>query len=141
MASTDPSKESDSDAEDEKLRRFTSKVTVCLIVPFSLAVFGWIFCQGYGNQAWLPIAKAHFAAVIGLPMAAVASLFIVLVLRMSTGPIEAEIGALKFKGAAAPIVFWLLCFLAIAGAVKMLWSSADPVFPPTCPTTLPAATK
>jgi hypothetical protein len=73
------------------------------------------------QELWIPVAKQHFAAIVGLPMAALASLIIVLVLRVSAGPIEVEAWGLKFKGASAPIVFWILCFLAISASIKMLW--------------------
>jgi hypothetical protein len=53
--------------------------------------------------------------------ATLAALFLVLVLRMAAGPIEVKMGGLEFKGAAAPIVFWLICFLAIAISIKSLW--------------------
>ena len=84
--------------------------------------FFWIIAKrGIDESAWLEITKAHFAAVVGLPAAAVGALFLVLVLRMADGPIEFELGAMKFKGAAAPIVFWLLCFFVIATAIKTVW--------------------
>jgi hypothetical protein len=56
-------------------------------------------------------------------MSAIAALFIVLVLRIAAGPIEVELGPLKFRGAAAPVVFWLICFVAIALMIKLLWVS------------------
>jgi hypothetical protein len=85
------------------------------------AAFALMLWRGYKDQAWLSIAQQNFAAVIGLPMAALAALFVVLVLRIAAGPIEVELGPLKFKGAAAPVVFWLICFLIIALMIKLLW--------------------
>ena len=65
--------------------------------------------------------QKHFAAVIGLPMAAIASLFIVLVLEYVSGQIEFEIQGVKFKGGAGQIVFWIFCFLSIVLSIKLLW--------------------
>jgi hypothetical protein len=67
------------------------------------------------------IALQHFPATIGLPSAGIASLCIVVALENTSGPIEFEGFGLKFKGASGPIVLWVICFLAIAGAIKWLW--------------------
>jgi hypothetical protein len=88
-----------------------------------VSAFALVLWRGFRDQAWLSIAQQHFAAAIGLPMSAIAALFIVLVLRLASGSIEVELGPLKFKGAAAPVVFWLICFIAIALMIKLLWAS------------------
>ena len=105
-------------------KRFRS-VAVWVLLVMMVIICGSVFI-GFARSAkieefWIPIAKEHFSAIVGLPMAALAALCIVLVLRISSGPLEFEGWGLKFKGAAAPIVFWLLCFLAMAGAIKLLW--------------------
>ena len=121
MDNIDTSTKTKSIGKDEKLRRTMSWIAVVLIALFAVLALGRVVYLAYAKSAWLDLAQRQFPAMVGLPLSAVAALFVVLVLRMSSGPIEVEIGALKFKGAAAPIVFWLLCFLAIAGAIKMLW--------------------
>lgn len=105
-------------------KRFRS-VAVWVLLVMMVIICGSVFI-GFARSAkieefWIPIAKEHFSAIVGLPMAALAALCIVLVLRISSGPLEFEGWGLKFKGAAAPVVFWLLCFLAMAGAIKLLW--------------------
>ncbi|MFT3827976.1 MAG: hypothetical protein QM731_28925 [Chitinophagaceae bacterium] len=97
-------------------------VAAILISLFSIYVFFIMAKRGYDSQIWLPIAQKHFAAVVGLPMAAIAALFLVLVLEYVSGKIEFEIVGLKFKGAAGQIVFWVFCFLAIVMSIKLLWS-------------------
>lgn len=67
------------------------------------------------------IALEHFAATIGLPCAGLAALCIVVALENTSGPIEFEGLGFKFKGASGPIVLWVFCFMAIAGAIKILW--------------------
>jgi len=96
-------------------------VAAALITLFSIYIFGIMAKRGYDSQAWLPIAQKHFAAVIGLPMAAIASLFIVLVLEYVSGKIEFEMMGLKFKGAAGQIIFWIICFLSIVSSIRLLW--------------------
>ncbi len=77
---------------------------------------------GLSDNGWIVvIAREHFAAVVGLPAAAVASMCIVLFLEYSTGPIEFEGLGFKFRGAAGPVVLWVFCFIAITIAIKVLW--------------------
>jgi hypothetical protein len=42
-------------------------------------------------------------------------------LEQTSGPIEFEGLGFKFKGASGPVVLWVFCFLAIAGAIKLVW--------------------
>ncbi len=64
----------------------------------------------------------NFAAIIGLPMAAIGAFIVVVFLRQThEGPIEFEGLGFRFRGASGPVVLWLVCFLAIAGAIKLLW--------------------
>jgi hypothetical protein len=107
--------------DEGKFRLIAGSIVTGVVTIFSIAIFSLILWRDYKEGVWYEVAKQHFAAVIGLPMAAVASLFVVLVLRISSGPIEFEGASFKFKGAAAPIVFWLFCFLGIAAAIKLLW--------------------
>jgi hypothetical protein len=110
---------------DEKemslLQKAMSWIAVCLVTGLAVTFFGIVCRRGIQEGAWIKVTQEHFAAIVGLPAAAVGALFLVLVLRMTSGPIEVELGTLKFKGAAAPIVFWLFCFLAMATAIKMVW--------------------
>ena len=63
----------------------------------------------------------HFAAIVGLPGAAVAALFIVLMLEQTHGIIEFEGLGFKFHGASGPVVLWVFCYLAIVASLKLLW--------------------
>jgi uncharacterized membrane protein YhdT len=98
-----------------------SWVLLLAIVLICVSVFIAYVRGATVTNFWLPIAQEHFAAVVGLPMAALASLCIVLIVRTSSGRLEFEAWGLKFKGAAAPIVFWVLCYLAMAVSIKLLW--------------------
>ena len=96
-------------------------MTVIAVSVFSIIVIVFMMRKGFYSTYYSDIAQKHFAATVGLPMAAAASLFIVLVLRATSGPLEFEGIGFKFRGASGPIVLWLLCFLGIAAALKMLW--------------------
>jgi hypothetical protein len=113
-----------SSSPEDRLRIVMAWLAVVATAFLGVAAFTLVLWRGFRDQAWLSIAQQNFPAVIGLPMSAIAALFIVLVLRIAAGPIEVELGPLKFKGAAAPVVFWLICFLAIALMIKLLWVSA-----------------
>jgi hypothetical protein len=118
-------------AAHEDLLRFTMSWIAVVLVTCIAVIFFWIIVRrGLQERAWLETTKHNFAAIVGLPAIAVAALFLVLVLRMADGPIEVTIGnSLAFKGAAAPIVFWVVCFLAMASALKMLWRFDIPNHP------------
>ena len=91
--------------------------------------FGFIVWQtiwpGDPAQSWmLAVLRDHYAATLGVPMSAAAALCVVLLLETSAGPIEIENTLITFKGAAAPIVLWVLCFLAMIFALGYLWVPA-----------------
>lgn len=67
------------------------------------------------------IVRGHFAATVGLPMAALLAAFIVVGLRHTDGPMKFEGLGFKFEGASGQVILWVFCFLAIAGAIRLLW--------------------
>ncbi len=94
--------------------------TVFITVAFLYAVTR----HSLKHDNWVSgIVQNHFAATIGLPLAAIAALCLVILLGFTDGPIEFSGLGFNFKGAAGPIVLWVLCFLAIAVAIKALWKS------------------
>ena len=70
---------------------------------------------------FIEIVKKHFAATIGLPMAALLAAFIVVGLRHSDGPMKFEGLGFKFEGSSGQVILWIFCFLAITGAIRLLW--------------------
>lgn len=96
------------------------------LILFGVAAFTAVFLFGAAwdllHEAWLlDVAREHFAATVGLPFAGLAALVVVVVLEISAGPIQFEGFGLKFSGAAGPVVFWVVVFLAIAASIKLLW--------------------
>lgn len=69
----------------------------------------------------LRFAADRFPAVVGLPCAALFSLFLVTFLRQAAGPIEIKMAGMEFKGPSGQVIMWLICFLGIALAIKLLW--------------------
>jgi hypothetical protein len=95
----------------------------------SLLILAWLsLAVVMGVASWLLginretlEVRDHAMAVVGLPAAAVAAFTLVMVLERSSGPIEFNAAGINFKGAASQITLWLICFLAIAVAIKLLW--------------------
>ena len=73
------------------------------------------------SGVWIRVAEEHFAAMIGLPAAALTAFFVVLILSNVAGAIEVKFYGIEFRGAATPVIFWLLCYLGIAASIKMVW--------------------
>lgn len=89
---------------------------------FSAVFLFFLIFHSWGQESWIiDIVKDHFQATVGLPLAAIASICIVYLFKFVSGDIELEGFGVKFKGAAGPVILWAICFLAISGAIKLLW--------------------
>lgn len=96
---------------------------------FSAAIlYGW-FCLGFvvwnairGDENMLKIIYQHYGATMCVPFAGFAALGLVLHLESrSEQPIEFTALGFQFKGASGPVVLWVVCFLALALCIKLLW--------------------
>jgi hypothetical protein len=112
------------------LDRRTRTITTSLILGGMILLAGYGFMYiivqsispGKPEESWfLSVLHKQYAATLGVPMSAVAALCIVLLLETAAGPIEIETPWLKFRGAAAPVIFWLFCFLVLTLALSWLW--------------------
>ena len=66
--------------------------------------------------------EQHFAAIVALPAIAALAFLIVITFEARFDAIEMEFfGVVKFKGAAGPIILWVLCVLTMSSCVRMLW--------------------
>lgn len=94
-----------------------------LTVPVTAAVVlaGFLFVLPFDSL--VQIVTRHFAAVVGLPLAALLAAFIVVALRHTAGPIKFEGLGFKFEGGAGQVILWVICFLAIALGIRVLWSA------------------
>lgn len=103
-------------------RRVFALMALVGFAVFVASYLGVLIYWSWGDDSWmLPILRDHFAATVGAPTAALAALVVVLILRITAGPIEFKLLGIEFKGAAGPIVLWDFCFLSIVAAVKLLW--------------------
>lgn len=106
--------------------RSNSTIVARWLVLAAAVIFAGAFVVG-GAMSMLTSPDLYrlmlhqFAAVVGLPAAALASLCLVMFLEKTSGPIEFEGLGFKFKGASGPVVLWVFSFLAIVGAIKLVW--------------------
>jgi hypothetical protein len=73
------------------------------------------------------MAAEHFATIVGVPLAALAAFGLVVTLDVVAGHIEFKGLGFEFRGAAGPIIMWVICFLAIVLAIYMTWPETRPV--------------
>jgi hypothetical protein len=96
---------------------FAAFIAVMAAVIFLAAIWNVFFnLPGRGE-----ILKDHFGAIIGMPVSAAFAFLIVVFLRQTEGPIEFKGLGFEFTGASGQVAMWVICFLAIAGALKLLW--------------------
>ena len=96
-------------------------VGAAVVIVGSVLLFVLFLLVEWTNSNWNHIAFNHFPAAVGLPAAAAAAFAIVGVFRTTEGQIKLEVPGFKFEGAAGPIIMWIMCFLAIAGAIRLTW--------------------
>jgi hypothetical protein len=107
--------------ESRRLRNATFWLAIVAVLAAGLVFTFTIFVIATQFIYWQVVLRDHFAAIIGLPGAAAVAFVIVVFLRQTDGPVEFEGLGFKFKGAAGQVVMWVLCFLAIAVAIKAVW--------------------
>ena len=116
-------------ASDAILRRWVTWFGVVGTVVLGAFFFGFMIHQTVRGESqpanWLiKLTRSNYAALVGVPMSAVTAFCIVSLLKVTSGPIEFEALGFKFRGASGPIVLWVLCFLAIVVAFRVLWPMA-----------------
>ncbi|MDA1260848.1 MAG: hypothetical protein O3A20_09535 [Planctomycetota bacterium] len=129
-----PSEPSDASDLERRVQRVMSWVIVSVLTVFGIAAMIGLFSVARTpGSFWQDLIQSQFAVIVGLPIAGFGALFITLVLRISSGPIEFEAGPIRFKGGSAPIVFWVLCFMAMVLATKLLWVEPGALEPSSIP--------
>jgi len=92
-------------------------IAVAIFSGFFFYEIAIISRLGFFDQLFLK----HTPALVGLPIAAASSLALVLLLRTVSGDIQVTFIGFEFKGAAGPLIMWILCFLAMTFAIKYTW--------------------
>jgi hypothetical protein len=110
---------------DQQRRALRIVVTIVALVGTGVvgATFLFFLARDIANaEPWMmELFRAHPAVVLGLPTGALAAFCIVLFLEAKSGRIEFEGFGFTFRGASGEIILWVICFLAIVAAIKLLW--------------------
>jgi hypothetical protein len=85
-----------------------------------IALLAFVIGQ-WNNKNARQIVMDHLRATVGLPVAGVFSFLIVALFQSAVGQIQFQALGFQFSGASGPIIMWVFCFLAISGALRMLW--------------------
>jgi hypothetical protein len=112
----------DDDDPGRPYRRIFGWVALVAAGFWGAFVGGFLVYHSIQRDGWMvPLVRTQFAAIILLPMSALGALCIVLLLRLSSGPLEFKAIGFEFRGASGQVVLWVVCFLAMIAAVKLLW--------------------
>lgn len=112
------------DPQNQQMQTIMSWIVVIILTSFAVfALIGLTSVHETEGDYWKTLIREQFPVLVGLPMAGLGAVFVTLILRISTGPLEFELAGLKFKGGAAPIVFWIVCFLSIVLSIRLLWQN------------------
>jgi hypothetical protein len=107
---------------EERFRAIAGWLVFLGTCVFSAVFLAFVVYHSWGEDSWiLDIVKEHFAATVGLPLAAIASICVVLLFKYAAGSIEFKVLGFEFKGASGPIVLWIMCLLAITIGIRLLW--------------------
>ena len=63
----------------------------------------------------------HFPTIIGLPVGAAVAFGVVTLIRQSEGNIKVKLGRFELTRAGGAIFLWVVCYLAIAYSIWLLW--------------------
>ena len=126
-ARTQVNPDGDESRSDVALRRVASWLAILGTWALAGYFFGFLIYHSLwptsSRSSWLiRVIELHYAATIGLPMSAISSACIVLLLKATAGPIEFEALGFRFRGASGPVVLWIFCFLAMIAALRLLWN-------------------
>jgi len=102
------------------MRRMTTLVLAVFAVV-GLAILIWSLWANRYDPVLTQLVLSNFAVIVGLPFAAIAAFIVVAILRQSEQPVEFQGLGFRFRGPAGEIVLWIGCFLAIVGAIWLLW--------------------
>jgi hypothetical protein len=89
-------------------------VVLACYLSFIGASFFW--------EGWIDdMLRNHYVFFVGVPFAGLTAHFLVGTLENTRGKIEFEVVGMKFRGASGPIIMWVLVFLAIVVASRLVW--------------------
>jgi hypothetical protein len=113
---------------ETKFGKLLGGVAVVVLLVWGVQILGFVtysvLTQAPPSKGWLnKIIQDHYPAIIGIPLMSMSAICIVMIFQVAIGtPIEFEALGFKFRGASGPLLMWVICFLVLTLAMRVLWS-------------------
>jgi hypothetical protein len=98
---------------------FVGGFLILLEIPLYLTGHGWN--EEIQKYATLDVLKSHWAAIVGIPVLAFFSLFLIFLTRIVSGEIKFKLGEAEISGAASEGLMWIFVFLSLVWGFSELW--------------------
>ena len=100
----------------------TSRAPIVIGVISLVCYLVFLASSWFWEGGWITrLFQEHYVFFVGLPFAGFLAYFVVGTLENVRGQIEFEALGMKFKGASGPIIMWVVVFLAIVVAMRLVW--------------------
>ena len=97
---------------------------------FGFLVASAMFPSAVAESWLLQMVREHPSGTIGIAISAISAFSVVAVLDvLSRDPLEIKFFGFELKGAAGPVVLWVVCFLAMIAGGEVLWDNQRIVVP------------
>ena len=108
------------------MEKWRNTINICIAVVGLMLVAVCIAAAWFNrdDRVLSDLVVRNFPAIIGLPFAFLAAFIVVALFRQTDGEIEFTAIGIHLKGAAGPIVLWIVCFLSISDSISLLWQPA-----------------
>lgn len=103
------------------IRKIISYSLTVIIIVAAIVVILLMVYRDITDGAWYAIAKEHFAATVGLTFAGFASFLLVRAFESNDDEISVSILGIRFEGKSCSVILWVIAFLSMATAMKLLW--------------------
>ena len=91
---------------------------------FGFLVISALFPKVIPDSWFLQMIREHPAGTLGVDMGTISAFSVVAVLDVfARDPIEIRFFQFELKGAAGPVVLWVVCFLAFVAGAELLWEN------------------
>jgi hypothetical protein len=92
---------------------------------FGYVIVGALFPTTVPPSWFLSLLTLHPGGILGVAIAAISAFSVVAVLDvMAHDPLEIKVLGVELKGAAGPVVLWVVCFLVIVLGSYVLWDKS-----------------
>jgi hypothetical protein len=91
---------------------------------FGFLVVSATYPELVADSWFLRMLQEHPSGTLGIAISAISAFSVVAVLDvLSRDPIEIKVLGFELKGAAGPVVLWVVCFLALVVGTEVLWGN------------------